>query len=222
MRPAVLQVGPLAAANAAIIAASQSPGSFGAISLNGSSVVNGVAVLDTCRRVIITSGGNDSGITFTITGTDWAGNTIGETLSGANAGAAQTQLSYLTVASLSYTGSVASTVEVGTNGVADSPWVRLDPYGNGPTALQIDVAGTVNVTVQQSLDDCLGLTPASVARSAVTWVNHPDSTLVNATANVQGNYAYAPLWVRLLLNSSTQAAGNFATLTVQQLGAPRG
>ena len=37
--------------------------------LNGASVVNGVAVLDVPRRIIITSSGNDSGITFKITGT---------------------------------------------------------------------------------------------------------------------------------------------------------
>ena len=63
--------------------------------LNGASVVKGVAVLDVPRRIIITSSGNDSGITFKITGTsrsEMSGAVFSETVAGTNAGiAASTQ-----------------------------------------------------------------------------------------------------------------------------------
>lgn len=222
MRTIYVTVGPLATASATNVALSQSPGA-GAITLNGSTVTNGVATLDVARRVIFVSGGNDSGITFTITGTNWSGQIISETVTGANVGTANTVLSYKTVTSVTHTGSVAGTLTIGTNGVADSPWVRLDEYAFPQVSLQIDVTGTVNVTVQQSLDDPNTQTTTNVntatpivTPAGMTWLNHPDANLVAATTSVQGNYAYTPLWVKLVLNSSTQAAGNFATLAVLQ------
>lgn len=162
----------------------------------------GTATLDTDRRVIITSGGNDTGITFAIVGQDSQGNTIGESLTGASGGAAQSALDYYKVLSIKPSGAVATTVTVGTNTVA-SRWVRLDDYaGNAQVALQCTASGTVNYTVQQTLDDpgwlFSGITPAQM-----TWVDHPDTALVAATATKQGRYDVAPLFCRLTLNSGS-------------------
>lgn len=170
----------------------------------------GVATLDTPRRVIVTSGGDDTGITFALAGTDATGNTIGETVTGANAGAAQSVLDYKTVTSVLASGAVATTVQVGTNGVASSQWVRFDDYAAmAQVAIQCTVSGTVNFSVQQSLDDpgwlYSGMTPAGM-----TWVDHPDAAMVGATATKQGNYAYAPLFARVVLNSgSGSVTGTF-------------
>jgi len=181
---------------------------------------NGIATTDLTRRVRISSGGNDSGITFTVSGTDWNGSLISETITGSNGSTADSVLDYATVTSIKTSGAVATTVTIGTNGVCTSPWVRLDNLGAmAPTALQCTASGTVNFTVQQTLDDptILGvyqsaLGSAGVAMSSMTWVNHPDSNLVSATATVQGNYAYPPVFCRVVLNSGTGSV----KMTVQQ------
>src|SRR5581483_6712603 len=78
------------------IAQSQAGTAGTALTLNGSLVTSGIAYLDAsnktptvatpnaARRVIVTSAGNDSGITFAIVGTDRYGNALSETLAGTN------------------------------------------------------------------------------------------------------------------------------------------
>lgn len=184
--------------------------SSGAAAGNVSAGTNGyVATLDKPRRVLITSAGNDSGITWTITGTDWNNAPISEVLTGGNTAAVASLLDYATVTGIKASVAAASTVTVGTNGVAGSRPIGLDQMGLSPTALQVTVSGTVNYTVQQTLDD-----PNRVGLSSVAWVNHPDSALVAATGTVQGNYAYQPQLTRIVLNSGTGTL----TYTVIQSG----
>lgn len=172
--------------------------------------MNGLATLDAARRVLFTSGGDDSGITFTVTGTDWAGSPISETVAGTNTSTAYTVLDYLTVTNITSSAATASTVTVGTNGVASSPWVRFDNYAAAAqVAIQLTASGTVNYTLQQTLDDPNRTTNNVVtntyqtARSAVTWVSSSDSNAVGATSTVQTNYSMAPVFARILLNSGT-------------------
>lgn len=203
-------------ANTNTVASSKLYSSVTSITISGASTGtvtvghSGTATLDTGRRVIITSGGNDLGITFTITGTDWNNDPISEVLTGASGGAAQSVLDYLTVTSVLTSAAAASTVTIGTNGVASSPWVRFDSFAAmAPVAIQCTVSGTANYTVQQTLEDPNFVTnqlPTPTykwSRSGVTWVNHPDSAFVAATGTAQGNYAYAPVFARVLLNSQT-------------------
>ena len=212
MRLITAQVGSLVAASANNIAQSQSPGA-GAIVLNGSTVVNGVAILDVARRVLLTSGGNDSAITFTVKGTDWNGNTQSETLAGGNAAAVATALDFASITGVTHTGSVAGTLTIGTNGVASTRPVFLDEYSYAPTSVQIDVTGTVNYTVQQSLDDPnqpgtgsqTTIGPGLLGQGAfsINWVNSSDAATINATTTVVSFFAYVPKLVRVVLNSGT-------------------
>lgn len=193
-----------------IISITASAGTTGAITVGHYAT----ATLDTTREVIITSGGNDMSVNFTITGTDWNGQTISEVLAGASGAAATSVLSYKTVASISASAAVATTVTSGTNGVASSQWVRFDDYAaNAQVAIQCTVSGTVSGTVQQTLDDPNDIT-RSITPATVTWVNHPDTALVTFVSTVQGNYAYPPLFARVLMNSGTGSV----TMTVRQVG----
>ena len=102
---------------------------------------------------------------------------------------------------------------MGTNGIASSRPVRIDLDALPQIALAIDVTGTVNYTVQQTLDDPND--PGNpVAYQSIVWLDHADTALVAATASKQGNYGYAPSWVRLLLNSGSGTA----VLKVNQSG----
>lgn len=143
----------LAAAVANNIAASQSPGA-GAITLNGSAVVNGVAILDTQRRILITSGSSDAGITYTVNGTNGAGFPISDTFAG-GATTAQSNLDFLTVTSVTHSGSVASTVTIGTSAVGSSIW-NIVNTGAVPTNFSYVIelrAGAASFTVDYTLDD---------------------------------------------------------------------
>ena len=93
-------------------------------------------------------------------------------------------------------------------GAKNSAAAVLDYYGRPEVSLQAVVTGTVNYTIQQTLDNPLeaGVTP--------TWFNHPDTNLVAQTVNRQGNYAYIPTAVRVVLNSGSGSV----RLTITQAG----
>lgn len=200
MRPITVTVGPLATASANNIALSQTPTT--AFTLNGSTVVGGVAVLDVARRVLFTPVGNESANTFTIIGTDAAGNTITDKVAGGNATATYSNLDFKTVTSITLSTGAAAAITVGTNGIASSAWVRLDGWAFPQVSIQCTVNGTVNYTVQQTLDDPNSSTNP-VLPYLVTWVSSSDTNVVGATATQQSNYAFVPTFARILLNSGT-------------------
>ncbi len=103
---------------------------------------------------------------------------------------------------------ITVTVSDASGGVKYSAPAVVDYYQRPQVSLQAVVTGTANYTVEQTLDNPLtpGVTP--------TWFDHPDSNLVAATANVQGNYAFVPIGIRVKLNSGTGSV----TLTVLQAG----
>lgn len=211
MRPNRVTVGPLVAASANAICLSQTP-TAGALTLNGARVSGGVGILDVARRVLITAAGNESSRTFTLTGTSRSGVVQSETITGPNATTAQSVLDYKTITRITISGNAAAGVTVGTSGVASSEWVKFSAWADAQIALQCVVSGTVNYTVQQTLDDPDNLAD-QVLIAAMTWFNHPDSNLVAATASVQGNYGYSPVFVRVTLNSGT---GSVALTAIQQ------
>lgn len=214
--PGIVAAETVTGANANTVSTTKYFSTVTSVSISGASTGavtvghSGTATLDMGRRVIITSGGNDTGITFALTGTDWAGNPISETITGASGAAASSVLDYLTVTSIVTSAAAASTLTVGTNGVAGSPWVRFDDYAaTAQVSIQCSVSGTANYTVQQTMEDPNQITRQNPtptyrwARSAVTWVDCPDTALVAATTTKQGNYGSAPVFARVLLNSGT-------------------
>lgn len=163
-------------------------------------------VLDTARRVAITSDGDDSDKTFTITGTNASGMFQTEVLQGPNAGTVYTTLDFKTVTGVTASEAVSGNVMVGTNGVASTPWVMFDAYAFAQVALQCDVVGTVNYTVQQTLDDPNSPT-SPIPPYDVLWVNNPTAALVGASTAQQGSYAIAPVFAKVTLNSGSGSVG---------------
>jgi len=209
--PGVIVQETITGANASVVSSTNVYSTIISITTNGAAAgavkvgTYGPATLDAARRVLFTDGGNDSAITVALAGTDWSGNAISETVTLTNGSTVASTLDYLSVTSIKTSGAVATTISVGTNGVAGSPWARFDELAAmGPTALQIDGSGTVNWTVQNSLSD-VASTSDSVTPVNMIWVNHPDSNLVasTTTTGVQGNYAYPPKYSRIVLNSQT-------------------
>lgn len=119
----------LAAAVTNGIAQSQSLGAAGNLTLNGSLVSGGVATLDSggaARRVLITSAADDSGMTWTLTGTDRNGVAQSEVFAGGAGVAVYSAFDYLTVTRVRGSAATAGAVTAGTNGVGSTQWFQRD------------------------------------------------------------------------------------------------
>jgi hypothetical protein len=156
------------------IAASQTPGSA-ALTLSAGTGITAVVdaygvtryTLDVPRAITITSGGNDSGIAFLISGYDVYGEPMTQLLTGGNAGAATTTKAFMSVVSIVPNGAVATTAEAGT----------ADVFGL-PVAV-VDAGYIIHVGWANSLTTNAGTFVAAVATTPAT----------NLTGDVRGTFA---------------------------------
>lgn len=169
-----------------------------------------VATLDVARRVLFTTVGNESANVATITGTNWAGDTITEALTLTNGSTNYTVLDYLTVTSITMKNAAAGNISVGTTTVASSPWVRFDEYISAPAGGQAVVTGTANYMVETTFDNPDSFSNP-VAPSAVVW-DSTMSPIVGAAATASFQMAAVPVFARVTLNSGS---GSVKTKFVQ-------
>ena len=94
------------------------------------------------------------------------------------------------------------TVSDASGGVQYSSLVRFDDFAPSNISIQCTVTGTVNYTVQSSLDDPDDpFNPVPLA--SMTWVSSSDTNVVGATATKQSNLLFAPKFARIVLNSGS-------------------
>lgn len=199
----------LVAASANNIALSQTPLAAGNLTLNGSTVSGGIATLDTARRVILTSGGDDHLLTATIIGGGDGGSAIKDSFSLTNGGVAASNLDFLTINSIFVSGATASTITAGTNTVGSSPWkLFANTIENPNMSLGVQlVSGAGNAGIQYTYDPIQ--IPAGVqtpiANAAVlplpNALAHP--TLAGLTASSDGTINWTINAWRLIINSGT-------------------
>lgn len=225
MRPITVSVGPLGASSATNIRTA-STGSAGALTFTGSPVTvpgfyvtpngqkiavsTGQALMSAPQQVVITAASNETA-TVTLSGLDGNGNPISEVVQLGNAGTYPSVLSYAVLTGAVLSANSAGNLSIGTNGVATTPWVSIDAYGWSNISIQCNVTGTVNYTVQSTLDDPNDPTNP-VAVGSMTWVNSSDTNVVGATGTEQTNYFFVPKYIRCLLNSGSGTV----TMTVIQ------
>lgn len=205
MRPVIITK-ELAAADDNGICESQTPTVAGSLDLDGDLVSGGVAQLDTQRRVLITSAGDDTGVTFTVTGTRENGVAITEDILGGDSVAVYTTQDFYTVSDVAVDDATAGAVIVGTNGVGSSAWNLPNIY-NQPCNLSFGVVpgGTVNYTVNYTYDD-----PNSVSVPAVYSI----SALTSKTAQLDAAINDPIRAYRITVNSGTDPV----TMTVIEAG----
>lgn len=175
---------------------------------------NATATLDVARRVLFTCTGDESANTFTVTGAGLNQDPRSETLKGAGAGlTVYTATNFKTINSITIASPAAGAITVGTNGIASTPHIRLDEWAPPYVSIQIDVTGTVNYTVQTSMDDSNSPT-SPVSMAAMNWIVSPDPNVVGATTTQGSYFNNAPLYARVVLNSGTGSV----TATFSQSG----
>jgi hypothetical protein len=153
------------------------------------------------RRVIVTSGGNDLGINWTVTGTNSTGNLISDTFAGASGGDAQSNLDFVTVTSITPSGSVATTAVAGTNGVGSSPWKVLNWHATSDMNVSVAVelvSGTANFSIQHTYDD-----PNNLLGGALYPLPFIATGNLNLSATIDCFYELPIAAVRVLVNSGT-------------------
>lgn len=151
------------------------------------------------RAVRLVSGGNDSGITFTISGWDMYGFPMTETITGANAGTANGLKAWKYISGITHTGSVATTLTIGTQDVIGIPFQtlrfgRLDLcFNNGwVTANTGFVVGVVTTPATSTTGDVRGTYALQSAsdgtKTLQMYVTIPPAVLntVNGAASVYG------------------------------------
>lgn len=199
----------LGAASATAICASQTPGAAGDLTLNGSTVVAGVAVLDSARRVLFTFAADESAHTFVVYGTNSTGNAIQETVAGTTAGTTYTNQDFKTVTRISISAAASGAITVGTNTIGSMSWQMVDwmrqPINVG---LQVVVTGTVNYTVEYTNQDVNAL---AVGVSPTVF---PLTSMANQSASASGVITTPVGYFRVTINSGT---GTVA-LTYEQAG----
>ena len=89
------------------------------LTLGGTKASSGTVTNTVAEKVSITSAGNDSGMKFTVTGTNAAGESVTEEVTGANAGSATSTTEFLTVTSIKAEGDPAGTVAVAGEGYTE-------------------------------------------------------------------------------------------------------
>lgn len=102
--------------------------------------------LDVPRNIIITSSGNDSGITFVVTGKDAYGNTVSETITGANAGVAAGKKAFASNIVITPSGNAAANLKIGWGNVLGLP-VYLPNAVHILKELQDGASATAGTTV---------------------------------------------------------------------------
>lgn len=190
----------LTAADDDNVSLSQTPGSAGNLTITGAAASGGVATFDAGRRVLITCSGNNSGVTFTIYGTGLNGLSQSEAMTGPNATTGYTAKDFLTVTRVAISAASTGTVKVGTNGVGSTiPWM-VDQWVNNPNiGLGSVVSGTVNYTLQFSMDNYAPLWDLN----SVTPTWYTIFGFDGATANAYGDLNQPCTMVRLTINSGT-------------------
>ena len=212
MQPITVTVGAVASSDVSIAAAQN------VVAATTLTLTAGAASLAYPAQLNLVTSADYTGINFTVTGTDANNQVQTEVLAGPNTATVSSVLFYKSVTSIVSDGGVGGgAVSVGTSGVTSTRWVSLDTWSTGTTAIQCNVSGTVNYTVQSTLDDPNSPTNPVSAVNCV-WLDSNDTAVVNASTSVQSNFAFTPVYGRVLMNSGTgTVSATFAQTGVTNL-----
>lgn len=152
------------------IALSQSPGSAGALTLDGTLVSSGVATLDVPRTVSITSGADDRGNTFTVTGEDEYGYPLVEQITGPNITTVNGAKAFKKVSKVEIDGAAVGNITVGTSDLLGLPWALNDVADAG--ALYADGTEELATATVVAAD---GTNPATATTGDVRGTVNPNT-----------------------------------------------
>jgi hypothetical protein len=154
-------------------AQTQTPLAAGNLTLNGALVSGGVGVAAAGQLVTITSVGNDSAKTFTVTGLDPDGTAITETITGANATTATGSRYFKSVSQIAVSAATADAVTAGvlkaSGGVSPTLEVSVGEDGSDYSPALFADIGAGTYTVEMTPDVATETYAAGYTNSA-SWI----------------------------------------------------
>lgn len=188
------------------ICEAQTPAGAEALTLDGVLVSGGVATLDYARRLAVVSDGADSGITFTVVGTDADGYALTEVITGPAATTVESVGYFKTVTSVTSSGAGAGNITVGTVDEIATQTIPVRWMAEYGATVNVDVTGTINFTVQETFDDVLrgGKYPPQSATVNSQWL--AITALTTKTADTTGATTRGATAIRLVVNSYSSGA----------------
>lgn len=197
------------------VAASQSPGAAGNLTIAGALASGGVATIAAAQIITITSGGNDSAKTFTVYGTDADGTSISEAVTGANAGAAVTTKYFKTVTRVAIDAASAGTVKVGpvgSNGAVSATLESsVNEYGDDYKYLAAtNITGATTFAVETCPEAKTDTFSSEGVQTQGSWI--ADTTHTGKTADFQSLLLLPAQSVRLKLSSWTSGGATLRLL----------
>jgi hypothetical protein len=186
------------------IAQSQTPSGAGNFTLNGALTSGGVytSADGAARQLSFTSASNESGDTYTVTGTDADGRAQTEAVTGPNATTVESSKYFLTVTQIATSGAATGAITIGVVDELASKTIRLNRHSSTGALLHLDVTGTISCTAQVALVDPDDYTD----QEAIPWVSTQDTDLVTASADAVGNLDIHAACFRLLIDSFSSGA----------------
>jgi hypothetical protein len=194
------------AASATSVAALQTFGAAGSLSLNGSlsqllrpdSPDTFVSLGGIFRTITLTSTNNLSGVNFSITGTDAYGNTVTEIIAGPTSNTVATTGFFGTVTSITFDAAVTA-VSAGTGQTGTTGWFTYDMHcNNANLGIAVSVTGTITYSTQVTLDYVNGTS------SPVLFT--PITAMTTATTNQITNLILPIRFARVAITASTGGA----------------
>mgnify|MGYP003146505782 CR=1 FL=1 len=111
--------------------------------LGGALTSGGAVTFDEPRNITILSAGDDSGISFTVIGTDETATAVTESITGANAGTATGSTFFTTISQIAAVGNPAGNVSAGSGVSIAAPIFRGRMRLRGLYAVNTGTAGTI-------------------------------------------------------------------------------
>jgi hypothetical protein len=160
-----------AAIDADGISTAAAVGEDASLVIGGALASGGSVTFDQPRNVTILSAGDDSGISFTVTGTDETGDSATESITGANAGTATGSSYFTTVTAIAAVGDPAGNVSAGSGTAIAAPMFRGRMRLRGIYVVNTGTAGTTTFR-QTSSSGAVGMKFNTVASANTT--QYPD------------------------------------------------
>lgn len=193
------------------ISVAETLGAAGSFTLGGALASGGSVTFTQPQHVTFYSAGNNSGVVFTITGTDRYGNAMTEDVTGPNGTTVTGTKNFATVTDVASDGATTGDVEVGVDGTCESQWYVLNYRGaDFNIGIGCELTGTATYSVQHTFNNVLATT---FVEDDATVFTH--DTLASETTNQDGNYVNPPVAVRLAITAHTSGD---ATMRIAHAG----
>ena len=187
------------------ICASQTPSGAGNLLLNGALTSGGVytSADGGARQMSFTSASDETGDTYTVTGTDADGRAQTEAVTGPSSTTVESTKYFLTVTQIATSGAATGALTFGVVDELVSRTIVLNRHSGYGALCQLNITGTLDFSVEMTADD-----PQVVAtdQESIPWIAPQFANFTTTTADTVGHLDAMTTAVRLKINSFSSGA----------------